>query len=239
MEEGRHRFIVGKTRSGKSYYTYAEASRWREEHPNGSVVVLNHKRDHGWNQMIKPFEKLGSMPNYFQGCAVNWVLTEDDEWFLIQFLNKIHRAHRKDDPGECLIIFDESQAIPQNFKPLKTLLVQGAGMGISVWMLTQRPAFVSLFGITQSSDIIIFNVMGETDKARLNEFMENSFSPYIRGERILEKYHFLAYNYAENDLQVMPPISHTGSKIESVKRYGLFKWVGGLAFFSFVLKTIF
>lgn len=232
MKEGRHRFIVGKTRSGKSNWTYQEALAYHKENPTHSIVVINHKRDMGWNQLIKPFEREGHRPKFKPGMIINWVLTDDDNDLLEDFLRDVIKAGRKDKPIGCLVIIDESQSIPQHFTPLKTLLVQGAGMGISVWLLTQRPAFVSLFGITQSAEIIVFNVMGERDKDTLNEYMEGKLLPHLRGEGKLMQYHYIHYQYAENELVVKEPCAIL-KPTDVISKPASMKWkilgFGGLA----------
>jgi hypothetical protein len=240
MKEGRHRFIVGKTRSGKSNWTYQQAIAYQKENPDHGIIVINHKRDQGWNKLIPPFEREGHAPVFKRGAVINWCLTDDDNWLLDTFLRKVIKAGRKDKPTGCLIIIDESQSIPQHFAPLKTLLVQGAGMGISVWMLTQRPAFVSLFGITQSSEIIVFNVMGLRDQETLNEYMEGQLLPYIRGSGVLPKYNYLSYDYAENAVVVNEPCAVLRpSDVLKKPTSRVVKTLGFFAVAALAVKTLF
>lgn len=195
IKRGRHWLIVGKTQSGKSTLIEHLVADYRRKHPDDAVIIINHKNEKSWKALLAPTFK---PPRYKRGMVCNWSVIARHNDYVEDFLWDVWEAGRVG--HKALVVIDEGMALPQNSNAISTLYTQGASLGITMVMLTQRPVRVSISAVTQSSHIVIFNLFGKADLDRLDSYMTVNLRKYIRPatERVegkqLERYHFLHYN---------------------------------------------
>jgi len=208
IRKGKHWLIVGKTQSGKSTYVEHLVADYRTRYPLDAVIIINHKNEKSWERLLKP---VFAPPRYKKGMVVNWAATPQQNDYVEDFLFDVWEGGRKG--KHALVVIDEGMAMAQNSPAINTLYTQGASLGITVIMLTQRPMRVSISAVTQSDNIVIFNLFGKNDLERLDSYMVVNLGQYIRPAterregRFLAKYHYLHYDSAAGMLTNNPPIT--------------------------------
>lgn len=207
IRKGRHWLIVGKTQSGKSTYVEHLVADYRKRYPRDAVIIVNHKNEKSWARLLKP---VFTPPKYRKGMVVNWAAVPQHNDYVEDFLFDVWNGGRHG--KHALVVIDEGMAMPQNSAAINTLYTQGASLGITMVMLTQRPMRVSISAVTQSDNIVIFNLFGKNDLERLDSYMVVNLGNYIRpatekrSGKFLEKYHYLHYDSANGVMSENPPI---------------------------------
>lgn len=208
IKRGRHWLIVGKTQSGKSTLVEHLVADYRTNYPNDAVIIINHKNEKSWERLLKPTFK---PPRYRPGMVVNWSVESRHNDYVADLLYDVWLAGRKG--HKALVVIDEGMAMPQDSHEINTLYTQGASMGITMVMLTQRPVRVSIAAVTQSSHIVIFNLFGKADLDRLDSYMVVNLKQYIRPAtdkaegKALDRYHWLHYNSDMGVINERKPIT--------------------------------
>jgi len=198
--------VVGRTGSGKSVYAQSRVYEWHKAHPKNQIIIINHKNDDGWNTMIPPTDN-----PHLSDQFINWVLSaeqdDDLEWLMWELFEKL-----KANPTETLLVFDEGQALNPHSKANKTLWTQGRSLKLTIVTLTQRPAHISLFAITQSSEIVLFNIIGRDDLKKLNDLMDVELSNFIRPEtrnepaKRLAPFNYVLYDVPDGEAIINHPV---------------------------------
>lgn len=208
IKRGKHTLIVGKTQSGKTTLVETLVAGYRRDYPNDAVIIINHKNEKSWERLLKSVVKT---PRYRPGMIVNWSVLKRQNDDLEDFLDDVWEHGRKG--KKALVVIDEGMSIPQNSSAIATLYTQGASLGVTMIMLTQRPVAVSLAAVTQSSHIVIFNLMGKSDLDRLDSYMVVNLREYIRpatdrrAGKSLAKWHYLHYSANDGTIRENTPLT--------------------------------
>lgn len=209
MELGKRALLIGKSGSGKSMLALQILLDTVRENPEISVLIINHKNEKDLNRVLPPCKKI---PSSFKICdrynIVPMLGNKDDELATNKLLQDIyHNAEKRGHKG-CIVLIDEGLMInPRNMEML-ALQTQGRSKDISVITLSQRPKYISLFTITQASEIFIFNVMGKEDIKTLEEVIRPKGHKLENVIDDLEEFHYIAYNEKNKagDIKIMQPV---------------------------------
>lgn len=207
IKPGRHWLIVGKTQSGKSTLIEHLLADYRRKYPSHAVIIINHKNEASWAKLLKP---VFTPPKYRPGMVVNWSVIKKHNDYVEDLLDDVWEGGRKG--HKALVIIDEGMAMPHSSSAITTLYTQGASLGVTMVMLTQRPVSVSISAVTQSSNIVIFNLFGKTDLDRLDGYMVVNLKQYIRPAtekhtgKSLAKWHYLHYDSDHGVITEYPPL---------------------------------
>lgn len=77
--------------------------------------------------------------------------------------------------GDCCLYIDEMYGVsPPGRAPspaLTALYTRGRGLGIGVWAATQRPVWLPLFALSESTWFFMFRLLLEQDRIRMSQMM--------------------------------------------------------------------
>lgn len=217
-------FIVGKTRSGKSFCArynlkLAVASGWR-------VVIVDPKKD--WMREIKEdgtrvMHPYGELSKKFRGSVDAPILVNHfDPTIRVSIIcppmwnEEIDKMFRDILAyGNTIIYIDEiTQLVSGAFAP-KTLIIvytQGGANGVGIWAGVQRPLGVPEHMKSQAEVWIIFRVIKYEDRMAIADYIPNS-EQYL--EEALPKRWFIFYVDTMDEPVLFPPL-----EVKEVKAYG-------------------
>lgn len=194
--------VIGRTGSGKS-----RAAVWHLSQKNLSTrawIVLNHKGE----ELIDSIPGAEMVDMNFvpkkPGLYVYHPVPEIDDDKVTDLLWKIHAREN------CGVYIDEGYMINPRDAALTALYTQGRSKQIPMITLSQRPAKICRFGISESDFYQIFPLADKRDRETVNAFVPYDLEPLMRPEigtePILPPYHSVYYDVGKNDLVVLKPV---------------------------------
>jgi DNA helicase HerA-like ATPase len=156
--------IVGTTGSGKTIFgLWCLSHRSYTEMP---WIIIDSKRDEHIAQLPADEIKTGDdVPREAGLYVVRPTVDEIDDGAVSDLLMRIWDAERTG------IFIDEGYMLPPRDRGLRTVLTQGRSKRIPMICLSQRPAFVSPFLLSESEVKSIFYLEHPADIERVNEWM--------------------------------------------------------------------
>lgn len=195
-ERGERALIVGQTGSGKTAFACFLLKRMIDS----PIIIYDSKFD----------DKFLTLPNSRVAYDIEDVefLKEDDQIDYIVFRPSVDILVKPDEMDKLLTYhYFNHQNIPAYIDEiymfhssgragsgLISLLTRGRSKGITTIMSTQRPAWLSMFSITESQKFFVFSLNRDSDRKKIEDFIPN-----YRSYRPTEKYGF-HYFSVDNDV---------------------------------------
>jgi DNA helicase HerA-like ATPase len=190
-----HRVLtVGRTGSGKT-----QAGAWLlSEAPfhEQPYIIVDYKFDELLNgcdriKEITLTERLPKQP----GLYIVHPTPEVDDDAVEAFLWDVWR---KENIG---LFIDEGYMIPQTSKSVRALLTQGRSKSIPVIMLSQRPAWITRFAVSEADFYMVFHLQHHGDKKRIAEFTPPGFA-----QKETREFHSKWFDVAKNNTFFLKPV---------------------------------
>jgi hypothetical protein len=159
-------------------------------------VIVDYKYDALLNgsdrvQQIGVHEKLPSKSGLY---IVHPVPDTDDD----AVEDMLYRIWRNENIG---VFFDEGYMIPQQSKAVRALLTQGRSKNIPVIMLSQRPAWITRFAMSEADFYMVFHLQHAGDKKRIAEFTPPGFA-HTETAKFCSKW----YDVSEHQVFMLKPV---------------------------------
>jgi len=181
--DGHRHAIFGMTGTGKT--TFALWSLSQRSYDKIPWIIFDFKRDAIIRKMpqLTEVDVSGEPPKWAGLYVVRPSPAEVDEGLATQFLYKIwareglpHSSRR----GTGILI-DEGYALNPRDRALRAVLTQGRSKRIPMILLSQRPAWVSPFMLSESEFKTVFFLQNKADIDRVCEWMPRTDD---RGEQV-------------------------------------------------------
>ena len=200
LEKGERGIIIGQTGSGKTVGAISHLQN-SSLYP---VIIFDTKGEPAFDDIALDDEEsviFDSAKDFID----QWHRRKQPEYSIVRptpeemgdplkldnVLMQIYNTGKK-----CLIYIDECYQWHINGRAgngLIGLLTRGRSKGMSVLMSTQRPAWISRFCFTEAQKFYIYKLTDKRDFKILGEYI-----PEIEGKKIGHKYHWLYYNYSDD-----------------------------------------
>jgi len=185
--------IFGRTGSGKTV-----AGLWalqRRNYDKSPWIIIDFKGDATIAQ-IPGLEEISvkSKPPKKPGLYVVRPLPGVDDDALDIMLWKIWEN------GKTGVFVDEGYMIPRLNKAYMSLLTQGRSKRIPIITLSQRPAWISPWILSESEFIQVFRLTTKADHERVAQFMPGA------DVNTLNEYHSWYYNILKSELILLAPV---------------------------------
>jgi hypothetical protein len=206
----RHRHaIFGQTGSGKTQFAIWCLSR--RSYQRMPWVIIDFKHDESIADIPGLIEiRLDKPPPKQPGIYVVRPRPEIDDKFMDALLWEIWKR------GKTGIFLDEGYMLGRLNKAYRAILTQGRSKLIPVITLSQRPAWISPFILSESEFITAFFLASPADRDRCAEWMAGA-DPYS-----LPKFHSWHWSVPDRRLQFLRPVPKLGEildRFEPVKRW--------------------
>lgn len=164
--------LAGQTGSGKSFMARHLAARLPR------LVALDPKGtmpEDGWDN-LEPWSAAGAK-KLADGKPIRLLVpphgpelpTNEIASYWEPFLLAAYYA------GDCTLYIDEMYGVSPPGRapsaPLTALYTRGRGLGIGVWAATQRPVWLPLFALSESTWFFVFRLLLEQDRVRMSQMM--------------------------------------------------------------------
>lgn len=196
--------IIGKTGTGKTC-----GAVWHLSHQDFSKktwIVLNHKGD----DLIDSIAGAEHVDLDFRpdpknkGLFIYHPIPQVDDDAVTELLWDIHAQ------GNIGVYIDEGYMIPNRDPAMQALLTQGRSKNIPMIILSQRPAWITRFCISEADFFQVFYLADKRDRQTINGFipvdLENLMSAPVNSEPLLKKFHSLYYDVGANKAVIMQPV---------------------------------
>lgn len=164
-----HHAIFGQNGSGKTVFgLWTLAQRSYDKMP---WYIVDFKRDDVIDQIPRLEETdITGRPTKHKGLyVVRPTVEETDNGTVTRWLYRVHEH------GHTGVFIDEGYMFRTMWNPgLRTLLTQGRSKRIPMIALSQRPAFVSPFILSESSHLSVFYLQMPQDVAKVREFLPDA-----------------------------------------------------------------
>lgn len=212
LQSNQHAFVAGRTQEGKTTFIRSFINKYPR------VVV--HDRKHEW----APFAQRNHyyVVNFPEQLATilrkgaKHIVYQPADPSLADFDEVCHIIY---DLGNTTFVIDEASsycAIGRVPFYCSELFRLGSGRGIGVISLTQRPRKVDNELLSESTIIVSFRLMLETDRVKIAETCGKIVNPplpedpveakKIRSIANMPKYHFMVFDSATTNISWHPPI---------------------------------
>jgi energy-coupling factor transporter ATP-binding protein EcfA2 len=204
VDPGKRAFIAGRTGSGKS-----TLGCYLLEHTVGHWIILNPKHTAAYKnltdvQIVTKFRERDVarelMKNKF--TLLNLSGSQASPGFMDDIIQWVHEDFK--DIGVCA---DELYTLHNNGRPgdgLTGILTRGRELRQSFIGLTQRPAWVSRFLLSEADYLCEMDLVLEDDRERM--FQASGQDAFLHRVR---DYRFLWYDVTQDKLQLYSPVPTT------------------------------
>lgn len=204
--------IVGTTGSGKTVFgLWCLAQRNFDEKP---WIIVDFKAD----DMIAKIPKLEqvridqAVPKRKGLYVVRPSVSDVDDGAVTQYFFDIWE---KENTG---VFIDEGYMLPPRDKGLRTLLTQGRSKHIPMINLSQRPAFVSPWLLSESEFKSVFYLEHPADIERMNQYM-----PDVKPQELPDHYSYW-YQREGRELRRMSPCPNESDILSMFERRRVRRW---------------
>jgi hypothetical protein len=200
--DGHRVTVIGKTGSGKT-----QAAVWllaKRSYTRRPWIIFDYKYEELLNDIPRLEElditkpKIPKHPGLYI-VHPNASHVEDVEAFMWQI-------HARENIG---IFIDEGYQIPTRSPAYQTLLTQGRSKRIPIIMLTQRPAWVSRFALSEAEFVQCFQLTDMEDRKRVKQFVPMPIEVDLPGP-----FYSWWYDNAANFKAVLQPVPSTDTILE-------------------------
>jgi len=212
LQSNQHAFVAGRTQEGKTTFIRSFINKYPR------VVV--HDRKHEW----APFAQrnhyyIVNTPDQLSNLLLKGakrIVYQPTSPRIDDFDEVCHIIY---DLGNITFVIDEASSycaigkVPYHCSELFRL---GSGRGIGVISLTQRPRKVDNELLSESTIIVSFRLMLDTDRAKIAETCGKIVNPalpedpedakHIRSIATMPKYHFMVFDSVTARVSWHPPI---------------------------------
>lgn len=194
--------IVGKTGEGKS-----QAAMWHLSRRNFHLrpwIIFDWKYDELINS-IKGFQHvpIGYIPGpHERGVFVVHPTPDLDDEIVESYMWAIHKR------GNVGVYIDEGYMVKPRNPAYNALLTQGRSKRIPMINLSQRPAWVSRFVVSEAEFFQVFWLNDINDRKKIQEFMP------IKMAR-LDPYHSYYYDVGRDKMHIFEPVPDRKEIIKS------------------------
>ena len=192
--------IIGRNGSGKSVAAVWHLSR--QNYLTYPWVVFNHKREELINEIPGAIhiDRLNFLPTK-PGIYIYTPQPEADDDAVEALMWAIYRR------GKTGVYIDEGYMINPRSPALNTLYTQGRSLHIPMITLSQRPARISRFAVSESHFYQIFHLVDKRDRDILASFVETPDGTNLDElNRELPEYHSLYYDVSKSKLELLLPV---------------------------------
>ena len=203
-------FVSGRTGSGKTVFgLWLLANQDLDKRP---WFLFDYKLDPHLKQItrtrdFKLHEKIPTKPGLYH---VKPELRSDDEQVEL-LLRRIWRE------GEIGIYFDEGYSVPQGpwNSSFRTLMTQGRSLRIPIITLTQRPAWIDKFAVSEADFYAIFHLNQRVDRKRVEELLPDDLG--VSFDERLDEYCCRWYDVNRNWLCELLPAPKPEQSIAAIE----------------------
>jgi hypothetical protein len=195
--------LIGKNGSGKT-----RAAVWhlaQRDLANSRWVIVNHKREELINSIPgATFMEMDKYPPDEPGVYIYQPRPDYDDEAVSRLLWWIYETENVG------LYVDEGYMINPREPSLNSLYTQGRSKKIPVITLSQRPARISRFAVSEAAFFQVFNLTDKRDRKTIQEFIPVDLDYYMlpqNGEaRLLRPYHSIYYDTSGDEPIVMAPV---------------------------------
>ncbi len=210
-DEERHA-IVGSTGSGKTQFGVWSLSMRSFDRIPWIIVDFKHDSLIGDIPRLTEIDVTGRIPKHRGLYVVRPTPADIDDGLVTTFLFNVWERERTG------LFIDEGYMINRLDKGLRTVLTQGRSKRIPVISLSQRPAHISPWLLSESEFKTVFYLEHPADIDRMNEWMpQNDASK-------LPDYHSYWYQRDGRIFKRMLPCPNKDEIIENFKRRNVRRW---------------
>ena len=189
--------IVGRTGSGKSHGgAWLLSNAHFDKQP---YYIIDYKLEELLNSIphlkeVGTGEKITDKPGLYIVHP-----TPDDADEIEEFLRKIHAQTHTG------LFIDEAYGIPRMSPAYKRILTQGRSLHIPTYSVTQRPAFLNPFVLSEADFYHVFHLNQEADEKRVEGYLPEKL------DVMLPEYHSRWYDVGKNALFHLKPVPDSDS----------------------------
>lgn len=205
-----HVSVIGQNGTGKT-----QLAAWllsRASFDKMPWVIIDYKREqlfartHG----IQQLGLFGGRPPWKRPRRPGLYIIQPQPWEKDELEDFLYNIWRK---GKCGVYFDEAHMIPkQEDGAFQALLTQGRSKQIPLIVLTQRPAYVSRFVMSEAKFFSIFHLNDRRDRDTVASFVP------VPKDYDLPKYHSYWHDVGDRTTFVLQPVPEANiirSRIEA------------------------
>ena len=203
-DDSQHILLIGKNGSGKT-----RAAVWhlaQKDLANSQWIVINHKREAlinsvpgvvflGMDEFPKPDEP---------GIYVYQPRPEIDDDAVTDILWTVYEREKVG------VYIDEATMINPRNPALNSLYTQGRSKRTPVITLSQRPARISRYAVSEATFYQVFQLTDRRDRQTIQEYLPTDLDDYMLPQdgnpRILRPYHSIYYNTYDDEPVIMSPV---------------------------------
>jgi hypothetical protein len=197
--------IVGRTESGKT-----QAALWHLSHADFDRrpwVILDYKNDEHINSIARAelitYDELPREP----GIYILKVLPGDDaelsEWF--------RQVWEQENMG---VYVDEGYMIDPRDKWFNALLTQGRSKHIPMFVLSQRPVWLSRFVFSEASFFQVFDLTHTRDMDKMREYIRDDERRQL--DQPLEDFNSFYYDVGRRQLDTFGPVPEASKTLQAI-----------------------
>ena len=198
----QHTTILGRNGSGKT-----QCAAWLLSHAPFDImpfIIIDHKNDGLINSVGATVITIHENPPSEPGLYILHVLPNQEEE-IDDFLWKVYAK------GHTGLYFDEGFMVAK-LDSVDAILMQGRSKEIPVYMLSQRPVWISRYAFSEASHVIVFHLHHKKDREKVKEFFDK-----YHDER-LPAFHAQWYDVNKDRKFILNPVPSGDSIRERFKK---------------------
>jgi hypothetical protein len=203
-DDSQHILLIGKNGSGKT-----RAAVWhlaQKDLANSQWVVINHKREALINKVPGAvFLSVDEFPKPDEpGIYIYQPRAEIDDDAVTQILWQVYE---RENIG---VYIDEGTMINPRNPALNSLYTQGRSKRTPVITLSQRPARISRYAVSEATFYQVFQLTDRRDRQTIQEYIPTDLDDFMLPQngnpRILKPYHSIYFNTYDDEPVIMAPV---------------------------------
>jgi hypothetical protein len=203
-DDSQHILLIGKNGSGKT-----RAAVWhlaQKDLANSQWIVINHKREKLINTVPgAQFLALDEFPKPDEpGVYIYQPRAEIDDDAVTALLWTVY------DRENVGVYIDEGTMINPRNPALNSLYTQGRSKRTPVITLSQRPARISRYAVSEATFYQVFQLTDRRDRQTIQEYIPTDLDEYMLPQngnpRILKAYHSIYFNTYDDEPVIMAPV---------------------------------
>lgn len=193
-----HISIIGQNGSGKTQLAawVLSLANWTSR----PAVIIDYKHEELFAQIdgVKPLGSFNGRPPWKRPRNAGLYIVQPHPWEKEEMEALLYSIWRK---GNCIVYFDEAHMLPkQEDGAFQALLTQGRSKKIQLIVLTQRPAFVSRFVMSEAKFFSVFHLNDKRDRQTVASFVP------IPWDYDLPQYHSYWFDVAKREKLHLSPV---------------------------------
>lgn len=197
--------IVGRTESGKT-----QAALWHLSHADFDRrpwVILDYKNDEHINAIARAnligYDEVPQEPGIYILKVLPGEGDELSEWF--------RQVWEQEGIG---VYVDEGYMIDPRDKWFNALLTQGRSKHIPMFVLSQRPVWLSRFVFSEASFFQVFDLTHTRDMDKMREYIRDDERHQL--DQPLEDFHSFYYDVGRRQLDTFGPVPEASTTLQAI-----------------------